>query len=125
MACPFKEHKTEPRETWSLVGTQMEFSNGWHHFQIIWHEQAERFLYLSQEILVPLASHIVGDKGSLYTIRVIGDCMTNGIVDIFLPSNQIQNQQIIHVDTGKEFTVFPCKSQPQNGEQSNHDEHRQ
>ena len=89
MASPFKEHETEPGETWGLMGTQMKFSNCWDHFQIIWQEQARRFLYPGQEILVPLASHIIGDKGSLYTIRVIGDCLTNGVVDIFLPLNQI------------------------------------
>jgi hypothetical protein len=74
---------------------------------------------------VPLASHIIGDKGSLYTIRVVGDGLTNGVVNIFLPLNQIQNQQIIYIDIGKEFTVLPCKNQLQNAEQSNHDEHRQ
>ena len=69
----------------------MEFSNGWNHCQIIRQEQARRFVDPSQEILVSLASHIIGDKGSLYTIRVIGDCLTNGVVNIFLPLNQIQN----------------------------------
>jgi hypothetical protein len=68
MACPFKEHETEPGETLSLVGTQMEFPNSWHNFQAIRQEQARGFLYPSQEILVPLASNIIGDNGFLYPI---------------------------------------------------------
>ena len=67
------------------MGTQMKISNSGHHFQIIWQAQARQFLYLGQEILVPLASHIIGDKGPLYAIRVVGDCLTNGVVNIFLP----------------------------------------
>jgi hypothetical protein len=102
----------------------MELSNSWHHFQIIWQIQVRRFLYPGQEILVPLASHIIGDKGSLNAIRVVGDCLANGVVDIFLPLNKIQNQQIIYMDIGNEFTVLPCRNQPQNGGQSSHDEHR-
>jgi hypothetical protein len=103
----------------------MEFSNRWHHFQIIWQEQARRFFYSCQEILMPLASHIIGDKGSLYTIRVVGDCLTNGVVNIFLPLNQDSKLVNIDVKMRKEFTVLLCKNQPQNGEQNNHDEHRQ
>ena len=125
MTCPFEKHETEPRETQSLVGTEMELSNSWHHFQIIWQGQARRFFYPGQEILVPLASHIIGDKGSLYTMRVVGDCLTNWVVDIFLPLSQVKNQQIIHENIGNEFTVLPYRNQLQNGEQSNHDEHRQ
>ena len=89
MACPFKEHETEPGEAQSLVGTQMKFSNCWHHFQIIWQEQPRRFFYPVQEILVPLACHIIGDEGPTYAIRVVGDCLANGVVDIFLPLNPI------------------------------------
>src|ERR1700691_3958654 len=103
----------------------MEFSNCWHHFQIIWQEQARRFLYSGQEILVPLTSYIICDESSLYTIRVVGDSLANRVVHIFLPLNHIQNQQIIYVDIENEFTVLPCKNLPLNGEQSNHDEHRQ
>jgi hypothetical protein len=125
MSCPFKEHKAEPGETFDLVGTQMEFSNCWHHFQTIGQEQARRSLYPGQEILVPLASHIICDKGSLYAIRVVGDCLTDGVVNIFLPSNQITNQKIVSIEIRNGFTVLPCKNQPQNGEQSNHDEHKQ
>jgi hypothetical protein len=86
MACPFEEHETESGETYSFVRAEVKLSNSWHHFQIIWQGQVWRFLYPGQEILVPLASHIIGNKGSLYTIRVVGDCLTNGIVNIFLPS---------------------------------------
>ena len=125
MSCPFKEHKTEPGKTFSLVCTQMEFTNGWLHFQTIGQEQARRFFYSGQKILVPLASHIICDKGSLYAIRIAGYRLTDGVVNIFLPSNQITNQQILSMIIEDELTVLPCKNLPQNGEQNNCGEHKQ
>jgi len=101
MACPFKEHETEPGETLNLMGTQMEFSNCWYHFQTIGQEQARGFLYPGIEFLVPLASHIICDKGSLYTIRVIGDCLTNGVVNIFLSLNQKKKSVIYSHNIGR------------------------
>ena len=47
---------------------------------------------------MPLACHIIGDKSFLYAIRVVRNCLANGIVDIFMPLTQIKSQQIIHAE---------------------------